>query len=236
MKQNDLILVDTPSYEYPFEGLGKITNDVRLFFEHPEQFKLMVLTGGEDVNPALYGHKNKLSHFNPRRDNRELQMFDQAQKYDIPIAGICRGMQMLCVLTGGTLFQHVNGHAIRGMHLIDGTTIKAPFDVTSLHHQMVNLNPSESEVLAWAMPRRSREYYGDGGEQVAAPVCEVEAAYFKGIRAVAVQYHPEMMYKDTAGYIYYRNIVEQLLAGKDISNEEATKDLNIFQRYVSQGG
>ncbi len=67
----------------------------------------LLLTGGEDVHPCHYGaepHVN-LGDVDPRRDANELALVAEARARDLPILGICRGIQLCNVAFGGTLFQ-----------------------------------------------------------------------------------------------------------------------------------
>ncbi len=69
----------------------------------------LILTGGRDVDPRFY-HESphpKLQETEPLRDPIELQLIREALKRDMPILGICRGIQTLNVAAGGTLFQDI---------------------------------------------------------------------------------------------------------------------------------
>lgn len=69
----------------------------------------VLLTGGEDVNPALYGEVNRCSrHVNPERDNFELELLRDAFSRELPILAVCRGMQLLSVAFGGSLYQDLS--------------------------------------------------------------------------------------------------------------------------------
>lgn len=103
---------------------------------------LVQFTGGEDVSPYLYGeelHNKTMCNIN--RDKKESLIFHIALAHNKPMAGICRGGQFLNVMCGGTLWQHVNGHANASLHevidLISGEVYRA----TSTHHQMMKPAP-----------------------------------------------------------------------------------------------
>ncbi len=69
----------------------------------------LLLTGGTDVNPSLYGqtpHPETESPDDPR-DVMEAALLQQALDGDMPVLAICRGMQLLNVVHGGTLVQHL---------------------------------------------------------------------------------------------------------------------------------
>ena len=82
----------------------------------------LVLTGGEDVDPARYGEQPdpeiEYMPFDAARDELELSLTRVALDSDLPIYGICRGMQVLNVAMGGGLVQQVDGHS--GTRLDDG--------------------------------------------------------------------------------------------------------------------
>jgi len=68
----------------------------------------VVLTGGEDVHPRLYGAPERAAELDPkevneRRDEFELKMIERALQKESPILGICRGLQIANVHFGGTL-------------------------------------------------------------------------------------------------------------------------------------
>ncbi len=120
----------------------------------------LLLTGGEDVGPNHYGAAPhpKLGGVDPRRDANELALVAEARARDLPILGICRGIQLCNVALGGTLFQdlpsqrpgaidhdppvqrYVRSHAITitehsKLALVLGTTELA---ANSFHHQAID--------------------------------------------------------------------------------------------------
>ena len=69
----------------------------------------VLLTGGEDVDPALYGQDQieKCGHPNRARDETEIAMALAARELGKPLLAICRGPQLLNVAFGGTLIQDI---------------------------------------------------------------------------------------------------------------------------------
>ena len=69
----------------------------------------LVLTGGNDIDPALYGEEvlNDTVEPAPERDAGEYRLCDLALARKLPILGICRGLQLLNVYFGGTLYQDI---------------------------------------------------------------------------------------------------------------------------------
>src|SRR5947208_3447151 len=69
----------------------------------------LLLAGGTDIDPASYGARRhaKTTHTVPERDAFEIALARRALERDLPLLGICRGMQLLNVALGGTLHQHL---------------------------------------------------------------------------------------------------------------------------------
>lgn len=69
----------------------------------------LVITGGSDVEPTRYGSPAhpRTQPPRPERDAWELALLDRARRRDVPVLGICRGMQVMAVHGGGTLEQHL---------------------------------------------------------------------------------------------------------------------------------
>ncbi len=112
----------------------------------------LLLTGGTDVDPALYGQRRAPETEDPDapRDSMERALLTEALERELPILAICRGLQFVNVYRGGTLAQHIEGHVVRGqdrslaVHPITVapssllSTIAPPeFGANSRHHQAV---------------------------------------------------------------------------------------------------
>ena len=69
----------------------------------------LLLTGGQDVDPAWYNEEphRKIGQIDPLRDRTEMFLAREALKRDMPIFGVCRGEQVLNVAAGGTLYQDI---------------------------------------------------------------------------------------------------------------------------------
>jgi len=68
----------------------------------------LVLSGGADLDPGLYGQQpGPLTMTRPERDRAEMLLTRAALAADLPVLGVCRGVQVLAVAAGGSLYQHL---------------------------------------------------------------------------------------------------------------------------------
>lgn len=177
-----------------------------------QQGDVVLFGGGEDITPSFYNQKPiRYCHADgapSHRDIFELAMFKLAKKYDVPMLGICRGAQLICALSGGSLIQHVTHHAGRGhmMTTKDGKNIH----VCSVHHQMMNPFGIKHELIAWATDKLSTVYLVDGDKEEPMNL-EPEVVYFPESKALGIQYHPEFMSVKEEAVLYSRELVKSYL-------------------------
>ena len=79
----------------------------------PEHLHGVILTGGLDIGPNIYGEDTDPEadvRISSERDEWEIPILKQALANNMPILGICRGMQLLNVVFGGKLIQDLSGH------------------------------------------------------------------------------------------------------------------------------
>lgn len=171
-----------------------------------EKADLVVFTGGEDVNPALYGEEpHGTTRFNLQRDLDDIQAYKKCLELGIPMFGVCRGAQFLHVMNGGKLYQHVDGHY--GDHNIwDLKTKRAIGKTSSVHHQACIPNRDGGmEIIADTMGK-SKERWKNKLEKSVGTNADVEAFFYRDTCCFGVQGHPE--YK---GYnLYMQWTLQQL--------------------------
>lgn len=177
-------------------------------------FDGVVIAGGDDVDPALYGREvlpEARVKVDAGRDSIDFPVFEEAWREGVPALGICRGLQVMNVARGGTLIQHLplespsdiehrrpkkpnrRDHAvsIRAGTRLSEIAGSPEIDVNSRHHQAVD-RPAEDFVVSATAP--------DG-------VIEgLEAR--DGRWLVAVQWHPENLRDDPASKRLFREFVE----------------------------
>lgn len=153
----------------------------------------LVMAGGADIEPARYGAAHQQGTDKPRveRDASELGLYRAARAANLPVFGICRGLQIMAVAHGGSLHQHlpdVVGNTLHrdapgtfnshGATFTPGSLIAdlvgaTEVTVNSSHHQAVD-SPGDLTITGYA-------------EDGTIEVCEDPSAEF----VLGVQWHPE---------------------------------------------
>jgi putative glutamine amidotransferase len=133
----------------------------------------LILAGGADIDPSSYGEEAhpETRGTVPERDGFELALARRAIERDIPLLGICRGMQLMNVATGGTLLQHLpdsHGHhehrrnpgtfdgADHDVRLSEGSLAaraagEAVHATKSHHHQGIDRVGTGLQVTGWSL-------------------------------------------------------------------------------------
>lgn len=194
-----------PGYMKGIEDAGGIpvmlplTTDKDSILRIATVFDGFLFTGGQDINPELYGEKNEsCGEMCIERDSMESVLFNHAVELDKPILGICRGLQLFNVALGGTLYQDIPTQhttstiehnqtppfmeAVHDVFIEKDTDLhrmlqKDSMKVNSLHHQGIK------DLAEQLVPAARAE---DG---------LIEAVVMPNKKfTIAVQWHPEFNY------------------------------------------
>ncbi|MBX6395573.1 MAG: gamma-glutamyl-gamma-aminobutyrate hydrolase family protein, partial [Alicyclobacillaceae bacterium] len=159
-----------------------------------------MLTGGVDVDPAFFGEEPSrgLGEVCPQRDTFEMALVEEAFLRNVPVLAICRGMQVMNVVAGGTLIQDLGSqgrgnlqhrqkaprwHGSHRIEVVPGSKLAAilgaeELRVNSFHHQAVKDVAPGMQVSATS---------SDGVVEA------IESSLHRF--AVGVQWHPENMWR-----------------------------------------
>ncbi len=154
-----------------------------------EKMDGLFLTGGVDIEPCRYKTERKAwcQKSDLKRDEEEFKLFDEFIRQKKPILGVCRGLQLVNVALGGTLWQDqkeecgIGGHTdgvVHDVKLEEHSVIKSLFGqnlrINSYHHQSVKTLGKGLKITAKA------------GEII-------EGVEHENLPVLAVQWHPERM-------------------------------------------
>jgi putative glutamine amidotransferase len=176
----------------------------------------LLLTGGGDVDPELYGQEvndTSIKGVDRKRDDFERKIIDQALKLELPILGICRGLQIVNVHLGGTLIPDVENAGYSRHQSIDKEDIwheveivKDSFlhgvakcsrgKVNSSHHQAAKLPGKGLKIVAKSP---------DGVIEALEWEDGLDKPFF-----MLVQWHPERM--DDRNNPFSQNILNKFLS------------------------
>ena len=159
----------------------------------------ILLTGGQDVDPVLYqaDKSSKCGEINHIRDNMDLYLLKRSIELDKSVLGICRGVQLMNVYYGGTLYQdlpsehqsntehHMQAPYDRGVHevsisdksLLETILGKDKIQVNSYHHQAIKALGTELKIAAISEDNLIEAVFSD-----------------KHKFMLGVQWHPEFLY------------------------------------------
>lgn len=180
------------------------------------EFDGFLFTGGQDVDPILYGQEMTpfCSEISPERDYMEMILFDEVKKQNKALLGVCRGLQLFNVALGGTLYQDIITQKkdeafvqhdqktaftvpVHNIEIVESSKLYNVFDqkiirVNSMHHQGIADLSSQLEVTARAK---------DGMiEAVELPEMDF---------GLAIQWHPEFLWSQrTYEYNLFKVFVE----------------------------
>ncbi|TFC51280.1 gamma-glutamyl-gamma-aminobutyrate hydrolase family protein [Cryobacterium sp. TMT1-21] len=156
----------------------------------------LIITGGKDVDPARYGQSSHAATDEPRpdRDDWEHELLLEAIARELPFLGICRGAQMLNVVLGGTLHQHLPDVVGHGGYQAGGGVFNAV--EVELHPQSQLHGLLDGGTAPLAVPVYHHQSIDRVGERLVVTARSLEgvvqAVELDGVPfGVAVQWHPE---------------------------------------------
>lgn len=192
-----LLYIIGPTFgsEGMFRSRGyRVATDNTIGSETPDVVAFM---GGVDINPKLYDQPRLpiTQHPNDARDLREIGLYWRYKS--LPKLGICRGAQLINVLNGGSMYQHVDNHGgsnhkvydVKGREVI----------VCSVHHQL--MRPAKTaEVIAWAEGVSTHRIDAAGRHPSIGK--DPEVIWYKEDKALCFQAHPEFGPESCTNYFF----------------------------------
>ena len=181
---------------------GAIPMPIPVVENDDELFKLLdlcdglLLPGGEDIDPAYYNENPhpRIGVIRPDMDKLALRCFDYFYKKNMPVFGICKGMQLINVALGGTLYQDIESQYGNEsiLHLQAYSREYAVHTADIEENTLLKEILSEKTVKVNKMHHQAVKKVGDGLIASAyAPDGIIEAIESEDKTIFAVQWHPE---------------------------------------------
>ena len=196
-----------------------ITNDPEVAAQTLGSIDGLILTGGNDVNPRLYGQDPDLSlgEVSVKRDLVEKSVLKKAiSEFNFPILAICRGCQLMNVVLGGSLHQDVNRSGLTTQpHFLSSYPIEeVSHDISVAKGSKLHSIIGQDNVGVNSFHHQALDRLGDGLKISAESKDKViEAVELEGDRfVVGVQWHPEMMINGTVSYLnLFKAFIEECM-------------------------
>lgn len=173
-----------------------LTEDEDAIAQITERYDGFLFTGGQDVSPALYGEEALpvCGERCPQRDAMERLLFRAAAGRDKPILGICRGLQLINVMLGGTLYQDLPAQRPSAVNHRQAP----PYDSPSHRVELLDGSPLQTLLGTGSITVNSCHHQGTKDlapalkTMACAPDGLAEAVFHPDRRFLwAVQWHPE---------------------------------------------
>jgi putative glutamine amidotransferase len=157
----------------------------------------LLLAGGADLDPASYGEAAHAETRDavPERDAFEIALTRAAIERDVPVLGICRGMQLINVALGGTLIQHLPEHLGHSEH----RRVSGSFDGSD--HDVDVLDDTLASRVIGATRHATKSHHHQGVDRVGEGLRVSATSPFDGLVeaielpersfVLGVQWHPE---------------------------------------------
>ncbi len=184
-----------------------------------ERFDGLLLSGGNDVHPSLYGEDSNGS-VEPDivSDRSDLAYLDAARSLGMPVLGICKGLQIINVGFGGTLHQDIwtpeGNHPPRPDHPIEANAVQAADAFLSNRHEVTLTEGSLIAEIVRASSLTTNSLHHQAADRVGNELLvtgradddTIEVLEHPDGRLLAVQWHPERM--NESGWPLFRWLVE----------------------------
>lgn len=166
--------------------------------QYVRQVDKLILTGGQNVDPSLYGEKPLVSDelFSRERDEFELALFNEAVKQGKPVFAVCRGLQLINVGLGGSLYQNLEEEFKGTVH-----HMQAPVDKEIPTHTILT---EEKSILrdVYGKETKVNSFHWQGikrlGEKLRITAYSsdgiIEGIEGEDFPLLGVQWHPDFAY------------------------------------------
>lgn len=175
----------------------------------------LLLTGGPDIDPSYFGEtEHETTEVESDRDKLELSLFERAIEKDLPVFGICRGIQVMSVAMGGSLYQDIPSHFTDHLtHKIMENTDDSWHKIKIQQGSLLNQITCENAAIVNSRHHQALKVIGEGFDVTAQSKDGIiEAIEDKSKKfALGVQYHPERMLETAEFREHRRKLFEAFI-------------------------
>lgn len=195
-------------------------DDVADFEDFIDSVDAMLFTGGDDVAPELYGETagKDLGPYDLDWDKKELELVRIARKIGLPVLGNCRGLQVINVALGGTLYQDlIDDHVTTFNHRIYPRTVDVTVhdDFIDKESRLANIldkatGPHDANTVRLKVNSSHHQAVRNAGEDLKVTTRAfddvIEGVEIPGhLFFIGVQWHPEDL---TSNHVLHRELVK----------------------------
>ena len=185
-----------------------------------ERFDGLILSGGNDVDPSMYGAANTGSiEPNPAADKSDTAYLHAAEALGLPVLAICRGLQVMNVAFGGSLHQDVWGRPDHPPRADSGDAIADADGFLANQHEVSLAAGSRlrtifgsDAIMTNSLHHQAADSVGEGLRVTAtAPDGTIEGLEHQSAPILGVQWHPERSLDDSPGHPSHQCLFDWLV-------------------------
>ena len=183
----------------------------------------LLLPGGGDINPALFFERrhSAVEAVSRSRDALEIWLCQDALEADIPIFGVCRGIQVMSVAMRGSLHQDIPSQFTNHLtHKVMETTDDSWHDIEIQQGSLLNQITGGTTANVNSRHHQSLKNIGEGFVVTAQSEDGIIEAIENPSKkfALGVQYHPERMFRTAESYEHRRKLFEAFIQAASAKN------------------
>lgn len=169
----------------------------------------LILSGGQDLSPFLYDQEphEKTSPFSDRRDAYEIELYRLARDKKLPVLAICRGLQLVNVVHGGSLIQDIVAQRPGSLEHVKPNVSVTSHRITTADDSLMREALGETAVIN-SLHHQCIDQVGEGLRVTATSSDEMIEA-LETDHLIAVQFHPERLHEQAAFLAIFEDLIRR---------------------------